>query len=43
MQFAADRGQEPLLLQLAAELEQAAPWRDRWPAVSVASALDQPH
>jgi len=43
VQFAADRGQEPLLLQLAAELEQAAPWRDRWPAVSVATALKELH
>ncbi len=41
VQFAADRGQEPLLLQLAAELEQAAPWRDRWPMVSVATALKE--
>ncbi len=41
VQFAADRGQEPLLLQLAAELEQAAPWRDRWPAISVATALKE--
>lgn len=37
VQFAADRDQEPLLLRLAAELEQAAPWRDRWPTLSVAS------
>ncbi|GAB3066852.1 amidase family protein [Stenotrophomonas tumulicola] len=43
VQFAADRGQEPLLLQLAAELERAAPWRDRWPAVSVATALEEAH
>ncbi|KRG44213.1 hypothetical protein ARC20_08745 [Stenotrophomonas panacihumi] len=41
VQFAADSGQEPLLLQLAAELEQAAPWRDRWPALSVATALKE--
>ncbi|MCL7715243.1 amidase family protein [Stenotrophomonas mori] len=41
VQFAADRGQETLLLQLAAELEQAAPWRDRWPAISVATALKE--
>lgn len=41
VQFAANRGQEPLLLQLAAELEHAAPWRDRWPALSVASALGE--
>jgi len=43
VQFAADRGQEPLLLQLAAELELAAPWRDRWPTVSVATALKESH
>jgi len=43
MQFAADRGQEPLLLQLAAELEQAAPWRDRWPPTSVVAALEEEH
>ena len=41
VQFAADRGQEPLLLQLAAELERVAPWRDRWPTVSVATALKE--
>nr|WP_295374702.1 amidase family protein [Pseudoxanthomonas sp.] len=41
VQFAADRGQEPLLLQLAAELEQAAPWHDRWPDVSTATALKE--
>ena len=34
--FAADRGQEDRLLALAFELETAAPWRDRWPAASVA-------
>lgn len=34
--FAADRGQEDRLLALAFELEAAAPWRDRWPAASVA-------
>ncbi|WP_434027060.1 amidase family protein [[Pseudomonas] boreopolis] len=43
VQFAADRGQEPLLLQLAAELEQAAPWGHRWPAHSVATTLKEPH
>ncbi|MET0328253.1 MAG: amidase family protein [Luteimonas sp.] len=37
--FAADRGQEDVLLALAYELEAAAPWADRWPAHSVA-ALD---
>jgi amidase len=36
--FAADRGQEDTLLALAHELESAAPWGDRWPAHSVASA-----
>jgi amidase len=30
-QFVADRGQEETLLQLAFELEAAAPWHDRWP------------
>ncbi|SEM22818.1 amidase [Pseudoxanthomonas sp. GM95] len=38
VQFAADRGQEPLLLALALQLESAAPWRDRWPPVSVAAS-----
>ena len=36
-QFVADRGQEELLLALAFELEAAAPWRDRWPPLSVAN------
>lgn len=36
--FAADRGQEDLLLALAYELEQAAPWHARWPALSVVNA-----
>ena len=35
LQFAADRGREALLLTLAYELEQAAPWRDRWPPLCV--------
>lgn len=35
--FAADRGREDLLLALAYELEAALPWRDRWPAHSVAA------
>lgn len=34
--FAADRGREDLLLALAYELENALPWRDRWPPHSVA-------
>jgi amidase len=34
--FAADRGQEDMLLALAYELEAALPWHARWPAVSVA-------
>ena len=36
--FAADRGQEDLLLGLAYELEAALPWHARWPAVSVAAS-----
>jgi amidase len=43
VQFAADRGQEPLLLQLAAELEHAAPWHDRWPIASAMHALKEMH
>lgn len=35
--FAADRGQEDTLLALAYELEAAAPWHARWPALSVVS------
>lgn len=34
--FAADRGGEGMLLALAAQLEDAAPWRDRWPPISLA-------
>lgn len=37
-QFVADRGQEAMLLQLAFELEAAAPWHDRWPPHSVAGS-----
>lgn len=33
--FATDRGQEDRLISLAYELEQAAPWRARWPSLSV--------
>ncbi|MGQ3103773.1 MAG: amidase family protein [Niveispirillum sp.] len=33
--FAADRGQEELLLALAFELEQAQPWAGRWPETAV--------
>lgn len=36
--FAAARGQEPLLLALAYELEAAAPWSGRWPAHSIGAA-----
>lgn len=36
--FATDRGREDVLLALAYELEAAQPWRERWPAVSVATA-----
>lgn len=43
VQFAADRGQEPLLLQLATELEQAAPWAGRWPPTSVVNVLKEMH
>lgn len=38
VQFAADRGGEALLLALALEVEQAAPWAGRWPPHSVAGA-----
>jgi amidase len=38
--FAADRGQEDLLLGLAFELEQAQSWAQRWPAVSVAQPVE---
>jgi len=36
-QFAADRGQEDLLLALAYELEAIRPWRQRWPSIAVAT------
>lgn len=36
--FAAARGQEPMLLALAYELEAAAPWSGRWPAHSIGAA-----
>src|SRR5690606_26188954 len=35
--FAADRGQEDMLLALAFELEAAQPWAQRWPKHSVAT------
>ena len=35
--FAADRGQEDMLLALAYELEAALPWHARWPTLSVAA------
>lgn len=38
--FAADRGQEDLLLALAFELEAAAPWKSRWPQTSVKGGVD---
>jgi len=37
-QFAARRGAERTLLELAYELEQARPWADRWPPVSLPRA-----
>lgn len=37
--FAAARGQEPLLLALAHELEAAGPWSGRWPAHSIGAAV----
>ena len=36
LQFAAARGGERTLFELAYELEAAAPWADRWPAMATA-------
>lgn len=36
--FAAGHGQDELLLQLAFELEQAEPWGNRWPKISVGAS-----
>jgi Asp-tRNA(Asn)/Glu-tRNA(Gln) amidotransferase A subunit family amidase len=33
-QFAARQGEEATLFALAYELEEARPWRDRWPAAA---------
>lgn len=38
MQFATARGGERTLFELAFELESAAPWADRWPALAVQGA-----
>jgi amidase len=34
--FTAKHGQEPMLLELAYELEAARPWKDKWPPNSIA-------
>jgi len=40
LMFAADRGQEDLLLALAFELEASAPWKSHWPQISANGGLD---
>jgi amidase len=37
VQLVADMGREDVLIRAAAQLEQAAPWADRWPRVGAAA------